>query len=264
MKMTMKKALAGSAIAIGALFAGMSVASAAGGGSDYEMKHKHWHFQGMRGTYDRAAMQRGYQVYREVCSACHQLKHLSFRHLGDKGAPYYNELYKNPNDNPDVKAFAADWDVEVVDLDTGDIETRPGIPADKFPAIYANDAAAAASNNGKAPPDLSVIVKARTGGADYIYNVLTSYDKDDVMMNMAMGSQIAMANPLSDDLVEYADGTPATVDQMAMDVTEFLAWSADPKMEARKSLGFATMLYLGILSILLWFSYRAVWRNVKH
>ena len=265
MKMTMKKALLGTAIIAGTVFGGLSIASAAGGGdNNYEAKHMHWHFQGMRGSYDRAAAQRGYQVYREVCSACHQLKHLSFRHLGDEGAPYYDEHYKNPNDNPDVKAFAADWDIEVVDLDTGDMVTRRGVPADKFPPIYPNAAAAAASNNGKAPPDLSVIVKARPGGADYIYNVLTSYDKDDSMMNMMMGSQIAMATPLSDGRVEYADGTPATVEQMAKDVTEFLAWSADPKMEARKSLGFAVMLYLAILTILLWFAYRTVWRNVKH
>jgi len=165
----------------------MSAANAAGV-SDYKMKHLHWHFDGMRGTYDRAAMQRGYQVYREVCSACHQLEHLAFRHLGDKGAPFYDKHFKNPNDNPLVKGLAADWLVEDIDIDTGDVIERKAIP----------------------------------------------------------------------------DGTDATVEQMSKDVTEFLAWSADPKMEARKSLGLATMLYLLILSILLWFAYKSVWRNVKH
>lgn len=264
MKMTLKKTVIGVAAILASAFGGNLVANAAGAGGDYKMKHMHWHFDGMRGTYDRAAMQRGYQVYREVCSSCHQLEHVAFRHLGDKGGPFFDELYKNPNDNPLVKALAADWSIEDIDLDTGDVIDRKAIPADMFPPIYPNASAAAASNNGKAPPDLSVMVKARTGGADYVYNVLTSYDEKDVMMNMAMNSQIAMANPLSEGIVEYSDGTEATVEQMAKDVTEFLAWTADPKMEARKSLGLATMLYLLILSILMWFAYRTVWRNVKH
>ncbi len=264
------------------------VAYAAGGGSsDYEMKHKHWHFNGPFGTYDRAAMQRGYQVYREVCASCHALEHLSFRHLGDKGAPYYSEDYPNPNDNPYVKAFAADWSVEDIDAETGDVIERPATPADKFPMIYPNDAAARASNGGALPPDLSVIVSARSGGADYIYNLLTAYGKEvphDLKLTAGLyynpvmdGGAIAMAPPLSDDLVEYAPievddhGTvktipapKATVEQMAADVTEFLAWSSDPKMEQRKSLGLATMLYLLILSVLLFFSYKRVWRHVKH
>jgi len=263
---------------IGALGATATTASAGGGKSDYEMKHVHWHFKGPTGTYDRAAAQRGYQVYREVCASCHALEHLAFRHLGDKGAPYYNKKYPNPNDNPYVKAFAADWEVTDIDGETGDEITRPGIPADKFPAPFPNAAAAAASNGGAIPPDLSVIVAARGGGADYLYNLLRAYDdeKSAKMLetgelsagthyNPVMdGGAIAMANPLSDDLVEYADGTAATVDQMAKDVTEFLAWSADPKMEQRKGLGLSVMIYLLILSVLLYFSYRTVWRNVEH
>ncbi len=278
MRNVFKTAIIGTLALAGVGVGGLMAANAAGGSSDYKMKHMHWHFDGWRGTYDRAAMQRGYQVYREVCASCHQLKYVAFRHLGDKGGPYYDDHYPNPNDNPYVKAFAADWTVEEVDLDTGDIIERPAIPADMFPPIYPNAAAAAASNGGAVPPDLSVMVKARTGGADYVYNVLTSYDKDDNYMNKAMGIKIAMANPLSDGLVEYADteytdkdgkvhiikAPEATVDQMAKDVTEFLAWAADPKMEQRKSLGLATMLYLLILTILLWFSYKAVWRNVEH
>ncbi len=265
MKTVMKKTLLIAATSLAAITGvGLGVAYAAGGSSDYEMKHVHWHFNGPFGTYDRAAMQRGYQVYREVCSSCHQLKFLSFRHLGDKGGPYYDEAYPNPNDNPYVKAFAADWTIQDIDLDTGDAIERPGIPADRFPAIYDNAAAAAASNNGKAPPDLSVMAKARTGGADWLYNILISYDKDDVFYNKAYGGQMAMAAPLSDGMVEYADGTEATVDQMAKDVTEFLAWSADPKMEVRKQTGTATMIYLLILAILAYISYKRVWRNVEH
>ncbi len=277
MRTFMKKALFAAGVSAAALTGiGFGAAYAAGGGGtgDYKMEHVHWHFDGPFGTYDRAAMQRGYQVYREVCASCHQLKFLSFRHLGDKGGPYYDEAYPNPNDNPYVKAFAADWQVQDIDSETGDALDRPGIPADKFPPIYDNDAAAAASNGGAIPPELSVMVKARGGGADYVYNLLMAYDakKPDSMVmspgthyNPVMeGGAIAMAAPLSEGLVEYADGTEATVEQMSKDVTEFLAWAADPKMEARKQAGLGTMIYLLILAVLSWLAYQRVWRNVKH
>ena len=270
-----------------AVVATAGVAYAAGGKSDYKMEHVHWHFDGPRGTFDRAAVQRGYQVYREVCAACHSLDHLSFRHLGDKNGPYYSEDYKNPSDNPYVKSFAADWTIQDIDSETGDVIERPGVPSDKFPPIFPNDAAARASNGGALPPDLSLIVAARGGGADYIYNLLTAYGLEapkDLKLTAGLhynpvmdGGAIAMAAPLSDDIIEYAPteindhgkikivpAPAATVDQMARDVTEFLAWTSDPKMEQRKSLGFATMLYLLILSILLYFSYKAVWRDVEH
>ena len=145
MAIKMKTAiLAGAATVVAAI---SGIAYAAGGGTgDYKMVHKHWHFNGAFGTYDKAAAQRGYQVYREVCASCHQLKHLSFRHLGDKGAPFYNKKYPNPNDNPLVKNFAADWNVEDIDGETGDPIERTAIPADKFPPIYPNEAAARASN----------------------------------------------------------------------------------------------------------------------
>jgi cytochrome c1 len=273
--------IAGTAVAVlatGAAFA------AGGGKSDYKMEHRHWHFNGPFGTYDREAMQRGYQVYREVCASCHQLKFLSFRHLGDKGGPFYDKNFPNPNDNPYVKNFAADWTIQDIDTETGDVIDRPGITADKFPPIYPNDAAARASNGGSLPPELSVMVKARTGGADYLYNLLIAYDAPKpasveltpgLHYNPVMdGGKIAMAAPLTDGLVEYApmmnaDGNEvpapeATVEQMAADVTEFLAWSADPKLEQRKATGLMTMGYLLILSILLWFSYKRVWRHVEH
>ena len=277
---------------IGAVFAAASaagIAYAAGEAvkSDYKMKHPDWSFNGAFGTYDRAAMQRGYQVYREVCASCHGLKYVAFRHLGDEGAPFYLEDFPNPSDNPYVKNFAADWSVTDIDSETGDEIDRPGIPADYFPPIFPNDAAARASNGGSLPPDLSSMVKARSGGADYLYNLLVSYDSPKpasieltpgLHWNPVMeGGKIAMAAPLSDELVTYEpvemmkygelttiDAPAATVEQMASDVTQFLAWTADPKLEQRKGIGVMTLIYLLILSILLFLSYKRVWRNVKH
>ncbi len=279
-------------LVIGAIIAVTSVggmAFAAGGGvmGDYKMKHPDWSFNGAFGTYDRAAAQRGYQVYREVCAACHSLKYVAFRHLGDEGAPFYLEDFPNPSDNPYVKNFAADWSVEDIDSETGDIIERTGIPADYFPPIFPNDAAARASNGGSLPPDLSSMVKARSNGADYLYNLLTAYDSPKpagleitpgLHWNPVMeGGKIAMANPLSDELVTYeptemmdygelklVDPPVATVEQMASDLTQFLAWTADPKLEQRKSIGLMTIIYLLILSVLLFFSYKRVWRNVEH
>lgn len=274
MAFKMKTAILVGAATLVAAVSGIAYAAGGGGTGDYKMEHKHWHFKGAFGTYDKAAAQRGYQVYREVCASCHQLKHLSFRHLGDKGAPFYNKDFPNPNDNPLVKNFAADWTIEDIDTETGDVIKRSGIPADKFPPIYPNEAAARAGNGGGLPPDLSVIVAARGGGADYLYNLMLAYNSpkpDDVELTPGLyynpvmdGGKISMAAPLSDDLIEYADGTPATVEQMAADVTEFLAWSSDPKLEQRKSAGFMTMLYLLILAVLLWFSYKRVWKDVEH
>lgn len=277
---------------LGAIIAVTSVtgiAFAAGGGvhSDYKMKHPDWSFNGAFGKYDRAAAQRGYQVFREVCAACHSLKYVSFRHLGDEGAPFYLEDFPNPSDNPYVKNFAADWMVADIDSETGDEIERPGIPADYFPEPFPNDAAARASNGGSLPPDLSSMVKARNNGADYVYNLLISYAEpvpDDVELTPGLhwnpvmeGHKIAMAAPLSDDLVSYeptemmdhgelklVDPPAATVEQMASDLTQFLAWTADPKLEQRKSVGLMTLVYLLILSLLLFLSYKRVWRNVKH
>jgi len=165
-----------------------------------------------------------------------------------------------------------------VDIETGEAITRDGKPADKFPAAYANDYAAAAANFAKAPPDLSVMAKARPNGPDHIYNFLISFDEEDDRYNKFLGSQVAMPNQLYDGRVEYEgyksvdkDGNEVimeapepTVDQMARDVTEFLVWASDPKMEERKSLGISVMIYLLLLAGLLYFSYREVWRNVKH
>jgi len=296
MTLSLKKPLIGAAL-IGLAGLGIGgIAVAASGGGEHKMEHVDWGFKGMFGTYDRAAMQRGYQVYREVCAACHSLEHLSFRHLGDKGGPYYNPETPNPNDNVEVKALAKDWMIPDIDSETGDEIERPGIPADQFPDIFPNEPAARASNGGALPPDLSVITMARTGGADYLYNLLVNYQdmphdykmKDGVEYEMPAGmnynpvfagSEIAMAPPLSDGMVEYADitvtdghgGEPhvikapeATVEQMSRDVTEFLAWSGDPKMEIRKRIGFATFLFLFIFAGLLFATYKNIWRDVDH
>ena len=282
------KSLIGAAL-IGLTGLGLgSVAIAAGSGSsDHKMEHQDWGFNGLFGTYDRHAMQRGYQVYREVCSSCHALEHLSFRHLGDKGAPYYNPETPNPNDNVEVKALAKDWMVPDIDPDTGDEIERPGIPADKFPRIFANEPAARASNGGALPPDLSVITKARTGGADYLYDLLMGYIEAPASMEMSegmnfnvafAGQQIAMAQPLLEGLVEYADivvsdghgGTEtikapeATVEQMSRDLVEFLAWSGDPKMEVRKRTGLSVFLFLFIFAALMFATYKNIWKDVEH
>ncbi|PHR55075.1 MAG: cytochrome c1 [Robiginitomaculum sp.] len=283
----MKTLIVGATLALGGLGVA-NVATASDAGGTHKLEHQKWGFNGMFGTYDRAAMQRGYQVYREVCASCHALEHLSFRHLADKGAPFYNADTPNPNDNDVVKAFAKDWSIEAIDQDTGDIIDRPGIPADKFPLIFPNAIAAAASNGGAIPPDLSLITKSRTGGADYLYAILTGYHEaphdfhvaDGTYYNTAFdGNQIKMAAPLSDELIEYSPymvagehgaephevaAPVATTDQMARDIVEFLTWAGDPHMEARKRIGLATFLYLFIFALLLFLTYKTVWRNVKH
>ena len=283
---TPKNIILGTVLVIASV-TGMAFAAGGGVTGDHKMKHPDWSFKGAFGTYDRAAVQRGYQVYREVCAACHSLKYVAFRHLGDKGGPFYLEDYPNPSDNPYVKNFAADWQVGDIDSDTGDEIQRSGIPADYFPLPFPNEPAARASNGGALPPDLSSMVKARSGGADYLYNLLISYDTpkpDDVELTPGLfwnpvmdGGKIAMAAPLSDEIVSYepleisdhgevkqVDAPLETVEQLASDVTYFLAWTADPKLEQRKSIGFMTIIYLLILSILLFLSYKRVWRDVKH
>ena len=260
------------------------IATAVGGGvpaDAYKMLHKHWHWSGVTGSYDVAAMQRGYNVYAQVCRSCHNLDHLAFRHLGDKGGPFYDEHYKNPNDNPLVKNIAAEYEIIDSNPEDGSEITRPGIPADYFPPIYRNNAEAAYVNNGAIPPDLSVMVKARDNGADYMYNLLLAYSHpqpEEITLNTGQyynpvmeGSKIAMPPQLQpqEGVFEYQDETEgqnppeATVEQMVADVTEFLAWSADPKLAARKEAGLMSMVYLLILSVLLWLSYKRIWRRLK-
>jgi cytochrome c1 len=231
-------------------------------------KDASWSFDGPFGVYDRAALQRGLQVYKDVCSACHSLEHIAFRHLAEEGGPGLSPAQ--------VIALAAAYRVpagsnelgQTVDAN-GQPLLRPATPADRFPPPFPNEQAQRAANNGALPPDLSLIVKARAGGADYVYSILTGYGQQPptgaiigpgrFYNSYFRGGQIAMPPPLNPDQVMYADGTPATVDQEARDVVTFLAWAADPKMEERKRTGFSVMAFLLVLTSLLYFSYQRVW-----
>jgi ubiquinol-cytochrome c reductase cytochrome c1 subunit len=233
-------------------------------------KHVAWGFNQPFGTYDRASLQRGFQVYKEVCSACHSLNLVAIRSLSQPGGPGFSEA--------EVKAIAAGYMVpagpndqgQTVD-DKGQPLMRPATPADSFPPPFANEQAARVANNGALPPDLSLIVKAREGHEDYIYSILTGFnDKPPQGAKMSAGMmynpyfpgrQIAMPPPLTDERVTYADGTKATIDREAKDVVVFLAWAGEPKMEERKQLGLAVILFLALFSGLLYLSYTRLWRG---
>ena len=222
-----------------------------------------WSFKGLTGKFDRSSLQRGFQVYKEVCASCHSMQYLSYRNLGEPGGPEFSEA--------EVKAIAASFEVTDGPDAQGEMFTRPGRPSDKFVSPYPNVKAAAAANGGAYPPDMSVLVKARKGGANYIYSVLVGYEDppagvtldDGVYYNKYMiGNKIKMPNNLSDGLVEYADGTSATVDQMAKDVTTFLAWAAEPELEERHKTGIKVMIYLILLSILVYLSMKKIWSRI--
>ena len=224
-----------------------------------------WSFNGFFGTFDRAQLQRGFQVYKEVCASCHSMKHLSYRNLGEKGGPEFSDA--------EVKAIAAGYQVKDGPNEDGEMFDRSGLPKDKFKSPYPNEKAARAVNGGAYPPDMSVLVKARAGGPDYIYSILMGYDEsppadlkieEGVYYNKFMaGKKIRMAKPLNDGSVEYSDGTKATVSQMAQDVTAFMTWAAEPHLEKRKRIGFKTILYLLIFSILVFFSMKKIWSRVE-
>jgi ubiquinol-cytochrome c reductase cytochrome c1 subunit len=227
-----------------------------------------WSFGGVLGTYDRAALQRGFQVYKEVCAACHSLSLIHYRDLGTPGIGGSGGLGFNADE---VKALAAEVEVTDGPNDAGEMFQRPGRPADKMKAPFANANAARAANNGALPPDLSLMAKARIGGPNYIYALLTGYGDApaDVKVMEGMnynkffpGHQIAMAQPLNADQVTFADGTKATVEQMAHDVSTFLNWTAEPELEARKRLGVKVILFLVILSALLFVAKRKIWSDV--
>ena len=223
-----------------------------------------WSFKGLFGKFDRASLQRGYQVYTEVCSSCHSMKYLSYRNLAEKGGPEFTK--------EQAKAIAASFEVTDGPNADGEMFTRPGKLSDKFIMPYENVKAAQAANGGAYPPDMSVLVKARGGGVDYIYSLLQGYEDpplgmdldDGVYYNKYMyGKKIKMANQLSDGLVEYGDGTQATVQQMSKDVTTFLMWTAEPHLEARHQMGFKAIIYLIILTILVYFSMKRIWSRVE-
>ena len=223
-----------------------------------------WTFKGLFGKYDRASLQRGYQVYTEVCAACHSMQYLSYRNLAEPGGPEFSE--------EEAKVIAASFEVIDGPNSEGEMFARPAKLSDKFVMPYDNVEAAKAANGGAYPPDMSVLVKARKGGADYIYSLLLGYEDpptdisldDGVYYNKFMyGNKIKMPVPLSDGLVEYNDGTVATEEQMAKDVTSFLMWSAEPHLETRHKTGFRVIVYLIILTILVYLTMKKIWSRVE-
>ncbi len=255
-------------------------------------RHVDWTFSGPFGTFDPQQLQRGFQVYREVCASCHSLDLVAFRTLASEEGPHFSEA--------EVKALAAEYDITDGPDDDGEMFDRPGIPADRIPAPFANKNAAAASNNGAYPPDLSLVAKSRAvergfpmfiidaftqyqeSGPDYIYSLLTGYEdppagkelQDGMSYNpyFLAGDQIAMASPLSDDQIDYAQNqdddpandVPQTVEQYASDVVSFLMWAAEPHLVARKAMGFNVMIFLIIFAGLLYYSKKKVWSGTKH
>lgn len=225
-----------------------------------------WSFDGPMGTFDRQSIQRGFKIYKEVCSACHSLKRVAFRNLSEIGF--------GPEE---VKAIAQSYSVHNEQPnDEGEMFERPGRVADRFPSPYANDnAARAASNNGALPPDLSLITKAREDGPNYVYSLLTGFQDSPAGFKLgenmhynpyfaAGGYQFSMIPPLTKDgQVEYIDGIVSTVDQMAKDIVNFLQWAAEPEMEQRKALGLKVLIFTAILTLLFYFAKRNIWKRVK-
>jgi len=246
-----------------------------------------WSFAGMMGSYDNNQLQRGFQVYQQVCAACHTMTKLSFRNLSEKGGPEFKP--------EQIRELAAKWPIPVMDgpNDKGEMFERPARPSDRFPSPFPNPVAHRLANNGALPPDFSLLAKARTyrvgfpgfvidalpgftyqeSGVDYIYALLAlgyvdpppgMVVEDGLSFNKFMpGQKIAMANPLVDGVVEYTDGTPATAAQYAKDVTAFMMWAAEPKLEERKQLGFRVMIFLLVFASLLYFTKKKVWADVK-
>ena len=223
-----------------------------------------WSFKGLFGKFDRGALQRGYQVYTEVCASCHSMKYLSYRNLAEKGGPEFSEA--------EAKVIAASFEVTDGPNADGEMFIRPGKLSDKFVMPYDNVEAATAANGGAYPPDMSVLIKARSGGADYIYSLLQGYNEppagitldEGVYYNKYMyGNKIKMASPLSDGIVEYSDGTESSIEQMSKDVTTFLMWTAEPHLESRHRMGFKAIVYLIILTILVYLSMKRIWSRIE-
>ena len=242
------------------LLVGVISSSAWGAGGDVTLKTRDWSFSGPFGTFDKAAMQRGFQVYNEVCAGCHSMKLIAFRNFADLG---YNEA--------EIKALAAQYEVQDGPNDDGEMFLRPAIPADRMPSPYANDNAARAGNNGALPPDLSLIAKARPNGPNYLYSLLSSYENapndkevpDGMYYNAAYpGHLIAMPQPLYGDDVEYSDGAATSIEAVSADLTQFLMWAAEPKMEVRKRTGVAAVFFLGIFVIFSYLAKRRIWADV--
>ena len=269
-------------LAVGAALCGLGAFSASAQEADAPPKLS-WSFHGPFGTYDPGQLQRGFKIYREVCSNCHSIKLLSFRNLAEPGGPGFTEAQ--------ARAIAATFQVTAGPNDEGQMFQRPGLIADRFPPPFPNDQAAAAALGGKAPPDMSTLAKARgyeagfpyfitdaftlyqEAGPDYIHALLNGYTDPPADFSLAPGRQynkyfpghtIAMPPPLSDGQVEYTDGTPMTVDQYGKDVAAFLMWAAEPNLDARHRLGFQVMIFLIVFSALLYLAKKKVWHDVHH
>lgn len=250
-----------------ALLAGLALALGLSGpawaaGEAIALPQQRWSFGGMFGTFDRAAAQRGLQVYKEVCAVCHGLQYVAYRNLTRLGLS-----------EDEVRALAATVQIKDGPDDLGEFFERPGRPSDRFRSPFPNQNAARAANNGAYPPDLSVMTKARPDGANYLYALLTGYGDPPAGMTMMAGMnynayfpghQIAMVAPLPEDRVTYADGTRATTEQMAYDVTTFLAWAAEPELEQRRAMGVRIILFLLVLTILAYMVKRKIWADLKH
>lgn len=238
-------------------------------------------FEGPFGTFDRAQLQRGYKVYKEVCANCHAMRLLSFRNLADHGGPEFSE--------EQITALAATFQVKDGPDEAGDMFERPGLPSDSLPNPFPNEQAARVANGGALPTDLSLVTKSRAGwtgalrqltggigGPEYVYSVLTGYEPEPAEAAaekpegtyynpyFANGHWISMPAPLADGQVEFDDGAPNTVADMSRDVSAFLAWAAEPKMEARKQLGLKVIIYLLALAVLMYFVKRRVWAGIQH
>ena len=273
----MKKLLIAGLLVSSVLSAPIS-AGASGGGARLEPKQQVWPFDGVLGTVDRPAAQRGYQVFKQVCSACHSMHGLSYRNLAEIG---FSEA--------EVKAIAAEYKVMDGPNDNGEMFERPARPSDRFVKAFPNEKAARAANGGAYPPDLTLIAKARHDGPNYIYSLITGYkdapaeittpegkyynpyfgdgqwhvDEKGEKHLVAPGGFISMAPPLSEGAVTYADGTAATPDQMAKDVVTFLQWAAEPEMEARKSMGLKVLIFVGIATAVAYAAMKRIWARIK-
>jgi ubiquinol-cytochrome c reductase cytochrome c1 subunit len=282
----MKKTLVLIAAAAGLTFAAQPAIAA--GGEAHSLRNGGFSFEGPFGSFDRNQLQRGYKVYREVCASCHSMELMHFRTLAEPGGPFFDSHQANPAENRFVKALAKGVQIADIDTETGEPVMREGTAADRFPSPYPNATAAAAANGGAAPPDLSVMAKARHGGANYIYSLLTGYAAvpqglqirpgqyynaymaGDLTPFMPEGSHvppggfIAMPNPLNEGQVTYDDGTTASVDQMAKDVAAYIAWASDPRQIQRKQTGLGVLIFLFIFAGVTYVSYRRIWSGISH
>lgn len=282
----MKKTLVLIAAAAGLTFTAQP--ALASGSEGHALRDGGFSFEGPFGSFDRNQLQRGYKVYREVCASCHSMDLMYFRTLAEPGGPFYDAHQASPAENRFVKALAREVQIADIDTETGEPVMRDGTPADRFPNPYPNATAAAAANGGAAPPDLSVMAKARHDGANYIYSLLTGYTAvpqglqirpgqhynaymaGDLTPFMPEGAHvppggfIAMPAPLAAGQVTYDDGTVASVDQMAKDVAAYIAWASDPKQIQRKQTGVGVLIFLFIFAGVTYLSYRRIWKGVAH